>query len=169
METPQDPQVADAEDVARIWNFMEKQRTAFLVTISAAGPHARPMAAIVHKDEALIWFLTDVATTKDGEIAADNRVAVVFTDAGSSHVSVSGTAEIVDDRALVKSLWSTAAQAFWPDGPDSPRVVAIKVTPRSAELWDGPSKLVATVQMAAALATGNSVADMGNNVRAVLR
>ena len=168
METPRDPQPASADDVAKIWKLMEKQRTAFLVSNSAVGPHARPMAPIVRQQEALVWFLTDVVTAKDGEIAADERVSMIFTDGGSTHLSVAGTAEIVQDRAVVKSLWSTAAQAFWPDGPEDPRIVAIRVTPRIAELWDGPSSLVGMVQMAAALASGKSVADMGHNVRAVL-
>jgi general stress protein 26 len=166
METPKDPKPATPEDVAQIWKLMEKVRTAFLVSLSALGPHARPMSPIVRDEERLVWFLTDRVTVKDDEIGADERVAMIFTDGGSTHLAVTGTAELVDDRATVKDLWSTAAQAFWPEGPDDPRIVAIRVQPTVAELWDGPSAPVAMVQMAAALVTGRSAADMGHNVRA---
>jgi general stress protein 26 len=124
------------------------------------------MSAIVRKDEGHIWFLTDSATIKDCEIEADPRCALVFSDGGSTHLAVTGSAEIVEDRLVVKGLWSKAAQAFYPSGPEDPAIVAIRVEPIIAELWDGPSAPIAMVQMAAALATGRSAADMGHNVKA---
>jgi general stress protein 26 len=128
------------------------------------------MSAIVRADEGLIWFLTDTSTgSKDNEIANDRNVAVIFTDGSSTHVAVSGTASIVTDRATVKDLWSTPAQAFYPQGPEDPAIVALRVKPGMAELWDGPSTPVALVQMAAALVTGGSAADIGRNVKADLR
>lgn len=161
-----DPQPADDQDMDRIWKAMEDRRTAFLVTHGREGPHARPMSTIVRRDDGCVWFLTDSATAKDCEIAADDRCALVFSDGGSMHLAVTGTAELVDDRLVVKGLWSTGAQAFYPEGPEDPSILAIRVTPKIAEYWDGPSKPVALVQMAAALATGSSAADMGRNVKA---
>ncbi len=167
-EKPVDPQPASSDDVERIWDVMDSERTAFLVTQTQAGPHARPMSAIVRAEEGLVWFLTDRSTIKDKEIESDSRCAMVFTDASSTHVAVTGTAEVIDDRAIVKDLWSVSAQAFFPGGPEDEAILAIRVTPRIAELWDGPSTPVAIVKMAAALITGNSAADIGNNVEARL-
>ncbi len=165
---PVDPQPASHDDVARIWDVMESQRTAFLITQTAEGPHARPMSAIVRRDDGLVWFLTDRVTNKDDEIDMDSRCAMIFTDGGSSHVAVTGTARVIADRAVVRDLWSIGAKAFFPDGPDDAAILAIKVIPRTAELWDGPSTPIALVQMAAALVTGKSAADIGNNVKARL-
>lgn len=166
MPETQDPQPATPRDIARIWEVIESQRTAFLVTRGAIGPHARPMNAIVRTAERLVWFLTDVDGMKDSEIDADGRVALIFTDGVSTHVALTGDAEVVHDRAAVRALWSTAAKAFYPEGPEDPAIVALRVSPLVGELWDGPSRPVALVQMAAALVTGNSAADMGNNVKA---
>jgi len=168
MTTAADPKPAEADDVARMWDVMENERTVFLITQNGAGPHARPMWAIVRKDEGCIWFLTDKATAKDDEIEKDGRCALVFTNGGSTHLAVTGSATIVDDRRVIKDLWTIPAKAFFPDGPEDTAIVAIRVAPVIAELWDGPSAPIALVQMAAALVTGKSAADMGRNVEARL-
>lgn len=167
-DKPTDPKHASPKDVARMWEVMENERTAFLITQTPAGPHARPMSAIVRADESLVWFLTDRMTIKDDEIRDDGRCAMVFTDAGSTHLAVSGTASIISDRDVVKDLWTISAKAFWPDGPDDEDIVAIKVEPGLAELWEGPAAPIAMVQLGVALATGKSAVDIGNNVVAKL-
>jgi general stress protein 26 len=165
---PKDPQRADRDDVERMWKVMEKQRTPMLVTRGARGLHARPMHAIVRPTEGLIWFLTDRSGCKDWEIARDSQVALTFSNGGSVHLAVSGLARIVDDRETVRDLWSIAAKAYYPDGPEDPDILAIRVEPQLAELWDGPAAPIAMAQMAAALVTGSSAADMGHNVKAEL-
>jgi general stress protein 26 len=163
-----DPQPADREDVERMWKVMEKQRTPMLVTQGTRGLHARPMHAIVRPIDGLIWFLTDRSGSKDWEIDRDADVALTFSNGGSVHLAVSGRACIVDDRATVRDLWSLAAKAYYPDGPEDPDIVAIRVEPQIAELWDGPAAPIAMARMAAAVVTGSSAADMGHNVKAEL-
>jgi len=63
----------------------------------------------------------------------------------------------------VEDLWSVAAKAYYPDGPEDKAIVAVRFSPRFAELWDGNSAPVALVHMAVALATGTSNADRGKN------
>lgn len=168
MVSEPDPQRANSRDISRIWAVMKAERTAFLVTQGAKGPHARPMSAIVREPDGLVWFLTDRASMKDSEVDADSRCALIFSDGSATHLAITAEASIVDDRTVVHDLWSTAAQAFYPGGPDDPSVVAIRVTPVIAELWDGPSAPLALIQMAAAIVTGGSAADMGHNVKAEL-
>ena len=44
---------------------------------------------------------------------------------------------------------------WWPDGPTDPNVRVLKVTPITAELWDGPASLVVTAyEFAKSLFTG---------------
>jgi general stress protein 26 len=59
---------------------------------------------------------------------------------------------VLEDRALIRELWTTAAEAWW-DGPDDPGVSVIEVTPIDAQFWEGPHGLAASVAMMVAAAT----------------
>jgi general stress protein 26 len=151
-----------------IWDAAAKFRTALLITASPAGPHARPMAPVLRPDDGLIWFLTDKASAKDFEIARDPKVTVAFSDGASHHLSIVGMATAIDDRATIKALWSAPAQAFYPGGPDDPDVMALKIVPGDAELWDGPNAVVSLVKMAAAIVTRDRADYSGDHVQAPL-
>lgn len=156
------------EAAARIWDALEGLRTAMLVTHGRDGLRGRPMSAIVRREEGLIWFLNHAGGGLDDEIAANPQVHLGFGDGGQTHVSVSGTAEIVADRARIADLWNFGAEAYWPGGKDDPALRAIAVRPGMAELWDGPSTPIAVARMALAVITGRSADDAGENVRAEL-
>jgi general stress protein 26 len=158
----------DPQNAGRIWDRLEKLRTAFMVTHGAHGLHGRPMSAIVRREEGLIWFLAHAGGGVDDEIAANPDVCLGFTDGGQTHVAITGTAELVTDRTRIDELWNFGAEAFWPDGKDDPRMRAIAVTPAVGELWDGPSTPIAVARMALAVITGRSADDAGENVRAAM-
>ncbi|QMW23466.1 pyridoxamine 5'-phosphate oxidase family protein [Sandaracinobacteroides saxicola] len=158
--------MSDHEDIDRIFAMAGKIRTAMLVTRGAEGPHARPMSAIVKADERLVWFLTSADSAKEWEIEADGTSAVTFSDGGNNHVAFTGHSTVVSDRATVKRLWSTAAQAFYPQGPDDPGIVALRFEPAIGEMWDGPTMIVSLARMAAAVITGTSADNMGDDVSA---
>ena len=54
-------------------------------------------------------------------------------------MSISGHAEMIDDRERVKKYWSVYDKAFWADKND-PRIRVLRVTPESAEFWEGSGK-----------------------------
>ena len=56
------------------------------------------------------------------------------------YVSISGHAQITNDREMVKSLWSLPAKAWWQDA-DDPNIRVITVNPEEAEWWDSPGLL----------------------------
>jgi len=68
-------------------------------------------------------------------------------------VSISGHAEMIDDRERVKKFWSVYDKAFWPDKND-PRIRVLRVTPESAEYWEGAGKIVTAVKLASAIVSG---------------
>jgi general stress protein 26 len=87
---------------------------------------------------------------------------LAFADSkGQKYVSVSGNAEVLNDRDRIKELWSTPAKAWW-DNPDDPSIRVLKVTPAFAEYWDSPGTIVSYIKMAAA-ALSSSKPDMGDN------
>lgn len=148
-------------DAKRVWDMIADIDICMFVTNTPKGMHGRPMSSIPKPEEGRVYFLTARDTVKDDEIAADNRVYLGYSK-GQTHASVSGTASLRDDRALIERLWNPGAQAFWPEGPKDPNVIAIAVTPANAEYWDGPNPLVAGVRMAVALVRGTTP-DLGDN------
>jgi general stress protein 26 len=150
------------EDVERVWDLMEKIGFAMLVTLDGDKLRARPMSAYVRRNENTIYFLTDARRHKDEEIARHPGVNLAFADTGGQkYVSLTGNAEIGNDRARIKELFSTPAKAWW-DTADDPNIRLLKVTPDDAEFWDSPGKVISYVKMAAAAASG-SRPDLGDN------
>lgn len=156
-------------DQARVWELIEEIGLCMLVSHDGHGDElrARPMSAHARRDEDAIYFLTDLRSHKDDEIEINENVCLCFGDNGSyKYVSVSGTANLLDDRNRVAELWSTAARAFW-ESKDDPNIRILKVRPAMAEFWDSPGKIVTTVKMAAAAVTG-SRPDLGSNRKVLL-
>lgn len=152
----------------RLWQLIRKIDYCMFTTHAAGGGlRSRPMSTIVREDDDQIFVLSDRHGGKDEEIHANPDVVLSFANGSTAFVSVNGQAVISNDRALIKSLWTAGAQAFWPDGPDDPDVFAIIVTPDEAEYWEGNNGLVAGVKFAYAIATG-SKPDLGENRKVAL-
>jgi general stress protein 26 len=105
-----------------------------------------------------IRFLTRAGSHKTEEISNDARVNLVFVEDGDTgYMSVVGTARLSQDRDLIRSLWSPAAQAWLPDGPDGPDVALIRVRALRAEIWDLKSFSMASYwDMAKAVSSGRA-------------
>lgn len=143
-----------ANDVDRVWDMAESIGVCMLVTFAKQGLHARPMTSIVDRQAGKISFLAEREAGKDDEITAKPDVLLAYSNGANKHVSIKGMAHVTDDPAVIKALWSPAAKVYLPEGPDSPGVIAIEVVPTGAEYWDGATRAVAAVKMAAALASG---------------
>lgn len=157
----------EQDHVARTWELMEKIVFCMLSTRVGEDIRARPMAAHVEPIENAIYFLTDVASHKDEEIAARHNVGLAFADSkGQKYVSVTADAEVSNDRERIRDLFSTPAKAWW-DNADDPAIRVLKVTPKYAEYWDSPGTMVSYVKMIAA-AVSSSKPDMGDNAKVTL-
>lgn len=151
-------------DTDRAWKLMEKIGFCMLSTREGEDIRSRPMAAHVERDEHAIYFLTDVRNHKDDEIRAEPNVALAFADAGDQkYVAVTGRAEVSNDRAKIRELWSTPAKAWWEDEND-PNIRVLKVVPKDAQYWDSPGKVASYATMIAAAVSG-SRPDMGDNAK----
>jgi general stress protein 26 len=125
------------------------------------------MAAYVRREEHMVYFLTDARRHKDEEIRQSPNVCLAFANASNQkYVSVTGRAEVSNDRARIKELFSTPAKAWW-DSPDDPNIRVLKVTPNDAEYWDSPGTVISYIKMAAAAAT-NTRPDIGENKKVAM-
>ncbi|WP_274423610.1 pyridoxamine 5'-phosphate oxidase family protein [Chelativorans sp. YIM 93263] len=154
--------MADSDTVERVWELIDKIGICMLVSRDGIDLRARPMAAFLDRDTHLIYFLTDAESHKDEELADDPHVAMAFADTGSqAYLSVTGTAEVTNDREKIRQLWSTPAKAWW-KSPDDPSIRVLKVTPKDAQYWDGPGTVASYIKMAAA-AVSDARPDLGKN------
>ncbi|MGV1760390.1 pyridoxamine 5'-phosphate oxidase family protein [Rhizobium sp. A22-96] len=153
-----------SDDTGRVWDLVDKIGFCMLTTKTNGDLRARPMAAHAERIENAIYFLTDAASHKDDEIARAPSVCLAFADSkGQKYVSISGAAEVLNDRERVKELWATPAKAWW-NNADDPSIRVLRVTPSFAEYWDSPGTVISYIKMAAA-AVSHSRPDMGTNAK----
>ncbi len=158
--------MAHDTDVDRVWKLMKKIGFCMLSTHDGEDIRARPMAAHVEPGEA-VYFLTDANSHKDDEVARDPNVGLAFADTDDQkYVSLTGRAELSNDRARIRQLWSTPAKAWW-DSPEDPSIRVLKVTPKDAQYWDSPGTVVSYIKMFAAAATDKRP-DLGKSAKVQL-
>lgn len=144
----------------KVWDAISELRFCMLVTRSETRMRARPMTAIPMQDEGKIYVLADRKGRVDEEVKQTGAVLLVFSNASSKHVSLAASAAVDESVALKKRLWNTGAQAFWPDGPEDPDVVALVLTPIEADYWLGAGSIMGAAKIAIAAVSGRPP-DMG--------
>lgn len=156
------------DKLCAVWSLMQEIKVPMVVTHDGDNRmRARPMAAHLDQDANAIFFLTDADAAKAEEIHLNGNVCLVFSDIRKQHyVSVTGHAELSDDRAKIKQLWSSFDSAFWSD-EDDPSIRLLRVTPTSAEYWDRAGAVASAVKMVTAALTG-SQAELRSNERVKL-
>jgi general stress protein 26 len=151
-------------DVERVWTLMKKIGFCMLSTLDGEDIRARPMAPHISREENAVYFLSDVDSHKDEEIRRHPQVGLAFADAdGQKYVSLTGRAEVSNDRQKIKDLWSTAAKAWW-SSPDDPSIRILKVGLKDAQYWDSPGTTMSYIKMAAAALT-DTRPDIGKNTK----
>lgn len=143
---------------------MKGVRMAMLTTVEEDGSlRSRPMATQDREFDGNLWFLTQASTPKVDEVQQDRHVNLAYAKPDDNlYVSVSGTAELVQDRQKVKDFWKPFFKAWFPKGEDDPDLALLKVRVESAEYWDAPSgKMGMLYSVVKGLATGGR--DAGEN------
>ncbi len=144
------------ESADRVWALIEEIKVPMVVTHDGHGNHlrGRPMAAHPAREENAIYFLTDVDAGKVEEVSQDHNVCLAFADQkGRKYVSVTGRAELSNDRSRIKQLFSTADKAFWRDEND-PAIRVFRVAPNAAEFWESGGDVVSYIKIVISSVTG---------------
>ena len=153
-----------AADIDRVWTLINDIPVAMVVTREGEHMRARPMAVRPAREEHALYFLTDSDAAKADEIRRHGSICLALADnKQQKYVSITGHAEIIDDRERVKEIWSIYDKAFWPDKDDR-RIAILRVTPESAEFWEGAGTVVTAVKLVAAIASGQRM-NIGANER----
>jgi len=170
--TPHTPSPGEAR--TKLWELIKDIRFAMFTARHANGHlHSRPMTTQNRgiDEHASLWFFMSRANGPVDDVSHDPTVNVAYADPGKdSYVSVSGTAQVVEDAALKEKLWSKMNDAWFPRGPTDPDVALVEVKIVHANYWDvDSSKIVQLFKMAAAAVTGNPPTDMGERAEVRMR
>jgi len=129
--------VTHAEAVETVRELIKDIETAMLTTISGERLVSRPMQTQDIEFDGDLWFLTKKDTSKYTELLADPRVNVAY--AGNSYVSISGTAEFVNDLERKKEMWNKMYEKILDVSYDDPNLVLIRIHTETAEYWESGS------------------------------
>lgn len=157
-----------AEDTRKVAELIKGQRFGFLTTTTPEGTlTSRPMTLQEVEFDGDLWFFAERGSHPVQHIQVSRQVNVGI-GSGGTWVSLTGSARVVDDLAKKKELWNGAVEAWFPNGPEDPDVVLLKVEGDSAEYWDSPGGRLATVfSFVKAKATGERI-DGGENEKVEL-
>ena len=155
--------MTNEEQLDRVWGIIERVGVCMLTTRFSHGLRARPLEARPDRDDGRIWFVTDLHSGKEQEIESEDDVGLVFIDAREkAYLSITARAQVLRDQAKAAAIWKSTDNVWW-RGPDDPNVCVLRVTPITAELWDGPaSKAVAAFELAKARLSGTKP-NLGEN------
>lgn len=128
---------AEQKSVADVVAMLRKQHVAMMTTIDRDAMVSRPMGVQRIDDDATVWFFALADSDKARQIAADPRTNLAFTN--GDQLSVSGTAVIVKDQAVIDELWDKGVEAWMQCEPTDPKVALIRVDADSVGYWDTPN------------------------------
>jgi general stress protein 26 len=125
----------------KVLELIKDARIAMVATRGDDGrQHARPMGTNTVNFDGHLWFFSDADSPKIAEIRRDPQVLLTYSDENKQHyVSIAGTAEVVQDAAKAKELWTEGLRVWFPKGAEDPEIALIKVKVEIAEYWDSPS------------------------------
>lgn len=131
----------------RLRQMIEGFNVAMLTTVSEDGSlHSRPMATQYAKFDGALWFFTHAHADKAGDVTRNRQVNVSYVDPDKEqYVSVSGTAEIVRDRAKIKEIWNPIYKTWFPKGLTDPDLALLKINLEHAEYWDSQASTMAEI------------------------
>ena len=130
------PGVAAA--IAQLNEMTKGITTAILTTIRPDSTlHSCPMATHPADANGVLWFLAHNSSEKVEAVRTNQRVNLAYADhASMRYISVSGSCELVRDRAIAKALWDASYASWLPGGPENPATVLLKVDIQQVEYWD---------------------------------
>lgn len=105
-----------------------------LSTVDSLGqPHVRTMNPLPLNDEFITWFATSRTSRKVSEIRYNPKVCVYYADhvAAKGYVSISGTAQVIDDKDLLIKM----KREYWQSIPGwQDKFVLIRIIPKTLEV-----------------------------------
>jgi general stress protein 26 len=156
--------MTETNDVKTLADLIKDVRICMLITNDGRGElKARPMGTQAVEFDGDLWFFTAADSEKAREIERTPTVCVSYADTSAhKYISVSGTAELLNDREKMRELWTPMLKLWFDQGVSDPNLRLIRVEVQRAEYWDSPGgKLVQLLGFVKKAITGR--AEIGEN------
>ena len=143
----------DGDPNEKVRELLKDLKWAMLSNLESGGKIvSRPMMTRDVEFDGDLWFFTDDRTEKVAQIEQNPQVNVSYaSNDHNTHVSASGTASIVRDRAKIKDMWRAPDNAYF-ESEDDPHLVLLKVSVDTVEFWDSPdSRITRTINFIRAM------------------
>ena len=126
-------------DKAKIFEFIAKQKTAFIASVNKQGyPVMRAMLAPRKIDGNDIYFSTNTSSSKVKQFSENDKACVYFYKKGRfkyQGLSIIGEMQICTDQATKDMIWKFGDSLFYKQGVTDPDYCVLKFTCKSAEYY----------------------------------
>lgn len=165
VNTPEQSHLSREETIQAMTEIMKEVKFAMLTVVTEDGHlQAHPMTTQQAEFDGDVWFLGGKDTQQVQAMRARPTVNVSYSDhVKGNYVSISGTAQMVEDRAKLEELWTDAYKAYFPGGIDDPSLQLVKIEAQGGEFWGSDGKIKNLFQLARAKITGQGATDLGTN------
>jgi general stress protein 26 len=149
---------ATGSDYDNLTDLIGSIKVAMLTSVDDGQLRSRPMVAAQQDFAGALFFFTRYESAKAGEVREHSQVNVSYAEPDKQiYVSLSGSAEIIRERAVIEAHWSEAMRTWFPQGKADPDIAILKVNVDQAEYWDAPSSaMVYLFGYVKAITTGKS-------------
>ena len=142
-----------------LWKLIRNIKFAMFTTRDGNGHlHSRPMTTQNQAQDRgdTLWFFMSRKSDPVDDFEREPGVNVSYADPGAdAYVSVAGDASVVDDPATRERLFTPAAKAWFPGGPNDPDLALVRVRIAHGNYWNvKENKVTQLFKMAKAAATG---------------
>jgi general stress protein 26 len=162
---PESKSDAAPGDRAKVGELIRAIHVALLTTVDGDGHfHTRPVETLQVEADGTPWFFTDWTSPKVDELRHDMRVSLGYADPSKhTFVAISGVGSLRRDLKKAQELWSPEQRAFYPQGPEDPRLAVLSVRIDRAEYWIAPERVYYLIAAAKAALTGTPARVIGEN------
>lgn len=89
-----------------------------------------------HDEDFLVYMITSSSSEKTQQIRANSKATVYFYDSAEIQtLLLAGNIEEINDMDLKKKIWQDKWKIHWPDGPEDPNFLILKLLPNWAKGW----------------------------------
>jgi general stress protein 26 len=129
MTKPVPEPVSPEQALEKARTVVANDRFPFLATVDGEQPRLRPVSP-VRTDGFTVYIANLRSYSKTAEIAANPKVELGYMDQHHNQVRITGTAEIVTNRALLQDIWDhNPLLRQYLGSLDNPALIVYRVLP----------------------------------------
>lgn len=119
--------------------LVEPGTTLMVATRGVAGVESRPLT-VAEVEGSRLSILIDTTADWSSVISSGDWTLVTISDTrDNDFASMTGTLSVDTDPARIDDLWNPFADAYFPDGRESPGIAILDVSVEAGSYWDSPS------------------------------